>query len=313
MWDQAQINAIQAFYLEYGQERYVQVYEQPNYNTDKTTVFVADKYIMPAEDTTEMLQPYQKAWTPKGQVSELGRPLTTDLYKIDLEEDPRKYAKDNYLIHLRQQRTNDPYYFVPYEQWVVDGILRRWAHDIAVSLMWTGSKAAVTPGTAGDAADVTDGYLATVDDLVTATTITPIATAAMTNANAVTVIEGFVDGILDTPAKAAATWYIHTSQATILKYQRSYRANFGANTHAAMFGIQKVEGYDNVYLVPEAGMPTDALVMAKQGNLHVGDGGAPSFIIEKHKRMYYILVDGRIGFNFADVRELYVNQLATLS
>lgn len=312
MWDQAQIDAIQSYYLDHDEKVYQQVYENPNYDRGKTTLYVEDKVILQAENTTEMLQPYQEEFTEKGQVQRLGRNLTTELYKIDLKESPRKYAKNNYFAHLRRMQTNDPYYFIPYEGWVVEGILNRWSHDLATSVMWTGQKAAVTAGTAGAAADVVNGYLKIIADLVTATTITPITTAAMTNTNTVDVIEAFVDSILTTPGAANATWYIHTAKSTITKYQRSYRAQHGQNIHAANFGIQQVEGYDNVFLVPEAGMPADALVMAKEGNLHVGDGGPPSFIVEKHLRQYYILVDGRIGFEFADVRELYVNQLATV-
>jgi hypothetical protein len=312
MWDQAQIDAIQAFYLEYNQERYEHVYEQPNYETNKRVVNVADKLLLTADGSTEMVQPYQEAFTEKGTVSSPARKLDVEMYKIDMKVAPRQYAKNNYLAHLRQLRTNDPAYFVPYEQWVIDSMFKQMDHDIAMNLMWTGEKAAVVAGTAGASADVADGFLKIIADEVTATNITPITTAAMTNANAVTVIEAFVDGVLATPGMANRQFYLHVSQATKLKYQRSYRANFGANTHANEFGIVRVEGYENVQLVAEAGMTDEGIVMASMGNLYVGMDGPPSLKIEEHLRSLYFMLDGSIGFQFADTAELFVNQHATV-
>lgn len=309
-WTQAQVDAIQAYYVDHAPEIFSSCYEDPLFEQNKTVTNLTDHKMLFSSSSTEMLQSYQIAWTPKGSVNMGARELVGRRVKIDLEEAFQDLSKEKYFSHLRRKQTNDPYYNVPYYEWILQGLLNQYRHDIAMNVMWTGTHSAPTPGVANNAVDTADGYGKIINDEITATTITPIATGTMTTSDACTKIEQFLDAIMLLPSANTKRWGLHVSQQTLMKYKRSYRTLHGETTHAKdMFGRPVVEGYENVSFIVEAGIPDNALVLSREGNLYVGVDGPPSLIIEREKRMTYFLWDFFLGFNFSSTNDIFVNDI----
>ena len=306
MFSQATIDAIQAYYLDHSERIYEEVYLNDEVPDGILRENVKDQRILRAGSSTEMLQPYQDDFTPKGQAVMSGRKIVTDLVKIDVKDVPRKYHARNYFAHLKKSG-NDPYDY-PYAAFVLDKVMKRYYHDIAKAVRWAGVRAAVVAGTPGATADSSDGFLKQLDDSINVdASIVPITTGTFSNTDTVTKIETFVDAALSEVELAEEEWVMWCHQSLANKYIRSYQAEHGTKLKVNEWGHLGVEG-KNVRLVPQSGIGANQIIMARPGNFQELSDGAPSMIIERHERAYKIMVDGAIGFQYATTAEIFVNE-----
>ncbi len=190
----------------------------------RTISGVKDEWIATETQLTEVLQGFQKAWTPKGDVKFIPEILKARRIKIDLPLDP---------VDLEQtwegKRIDGS---LPEGQELLEGyvmgeILKRAKKDLEYKALFKGGYVAPTPGTPGDADETMDGLLAIVAAAITATKITPIVTGAITATNAREKFEDVFDGVdpdfQDEPL-------IMLCSPTLLRwYKRDYRQEFGAN------------------------------------------------------------------------------------
>ncbi|MEM6765663.1 MAG: hypothetical protein AAF655_12080 [Bacteroidota bacterium] len=306
MIDQSTIDAIQAYSLDESPRIYEESYLGSEVPDGIIRENVKDQRMLKAGGSTEMLQPFQEDFTPKGQAVLSARKLETDLVKIDLKDVPRKYHARNYHAYMKSSG-NNPYDF-PYAAYVVNKVIQRFYHDIAKKVRWAGVKAAVVAGVAGAAADSSDGFLKKMDDSINVDgDISPIITGTFSNTDAVLKLEAFVDAALSSVELAEEEWNLYCSQILVNKYIRSYQSEHGTKLHVNKWGHLGIEG-KNAKLVPQEGIGEDQIVMAKPGNLAELSDGPPSLLVERHERAWKILVDGVVGFQYAQPSEIFVNE-----
>ena len=201
-----------------------QVLEMENYLSPVTA---RDTYSAPNVATTEVLQPYQKEFTPKGDATFNGEVYTLDKLKIDIEfeADHLDQFFDTWKAEWDQlgERERAAYTF---PRWLYNThIIPQLEEDIELKLVYNGVKAAPTPGTPGDAEDGTDGLAKRIADAITASKIAPITTGALTAANILEKTEEFCDAIPQPYRDVAGDLLMSKTNAR--RYWRAYREAFG--------------------------------------------------------------------------------------
>ena len=152
---------------------------------------VQDEYVMTEIEVTEMMQPYQAAWTPKGSVDFYPNVIKNRGIKVDFPFTPKK-MEATWLGYLKTNGSSPEEY--PFVAYIYDRILEKLARDINKTV-WQGVYAAPTPGTAGSAVSSFDGMIEVVKDARTAGTAATVATGAITAANVVDKAELMFDSV----------------------------------------------------------------------------------------------------------------------
>jgi len=188
-----------AYYLKNGQNmnRLMRQLRQTLVTTSVFTEINSDETVWRASESRHgrVIQPFQKAWTPIGEVE--FKPVAIESFK--LKSDVQDYPDDlestwlGFLSSNNLDRKQWP--FVRW--WVEQELLPQVKEDVELNEIWSGVFAAPTPGTPGDAGTSMNGIRKAINDQVTATRITTIATGApdASDANWVGQIEDFADAI----------------------------------------------------------------------------------------------------------------------
>lgn len=280
-------------------------FERANSRSYMVPLEFKDRYVHHTGTSTEMVQSYQKTWTPKGTVTLKPRVQRHTAWKADLVFDARKYNSRNYLASVAQSGSNP--YDMPYMDWIIQTILEQVLEDFELNVVWTGRDLGVIPGAPNPAADVANGLLYKIEQSIAAGEMVPVVTGAMTPGNAVTWVEGFVKGTLNTPTLRSQMHYLHMALDMVDMYQEAYRLAHGEYIHANEFNHLRVTG-TNVTIVPHAGLNGHQRVtMTNSMNLFYGYDGDISFIIEREKRNTNVIVDGEFSVDYALAKEVYVN------
>lgn len=231
-------------------------------------VLARDTYSAPNVALTEVLQPYQKAFTPKGDSTFDGEQYTLDPLKIDIEfaADDLDVFFDTWKAEWDElgEKARAEYTF---PRWLYEReILPKLIEDIELKLVWGGEKVAITGaaiGVAQAAEDGTDGLAKRIADAVTATKLVPITTGALVATTMVAQLETFCDGIpLPYRDVSGEIWM---SKTNAKKYWRDYRAKFGSGnsnmgnennelrvdaTNKVIRGFSAMEGSDRILFNP---------------------------------------------------------------
>ncbi len=182
------------------------------------------------------------------------RTLTAFQSKWDYEFDPENF-RNTYLAELPD---------MPFEQAAVDQVSRTYLDIITRLTLWSG----VRNGGGTAAADLCDGWGTIIAAEITATNITPVATGAITTANAVTKVEQVAESL---PLWLREMGFIiYCSFNVFDKYKTHYRTlnSFGFNRTER--GDAVIDGFNGV-LRPVAFMGTSQRLAATiPGNLVFG-------------------------------------------
>ncbi len=184
-------------------------------------------YVVENAEVDEVLQPYQGAFTPKGElthdeISIRVRPIKMDLQftEVQLEKWWNSWMVSRFDVHNDPMAWTFPRFIVERE------IVPKFQNDLN-TVSWTGEYAAPTPGTAGDAVDSVTGFKKVIADAITALDIPAanvITTTALTSSNARDKIELFLDAI---PSYITAKGGRILLSPTLRRhYMRDYRAEF---------------------------------------------------------------------------------------
>ena len=190
--------------------------------------------------------------------------------------------------------------------------------EIEYQIAFKGVYAAPTAGTAGAAGTSADGLLKIISNAVTATKITPIATGAVTEANARESFEMVFDGVAadfqDQPLICLA------SPQLARLYKRDYRAEFGPNQdYTAMRKEDQTIMIDgtNCEITPIPGMngSQKIIITTPENLLRVIDGTEEdsnfNLRFQVDKRIIDVLGDFKMGWGFAIIEGLvWVNDQA---
>lgn len=200
-------------------------------------------------------RPYAAADATSGNgVAFTDRVLTAYQSKWDYDFDPEE-ARNTYLADSPE---------ATFAEYANQQVAKEYLDQIIRNTLWLG----VRNGAGTTEADICDGWGTIIAALITATTITPIATGAMTNSNAVELFEQMVteaplvlrekDGI------------IYCSYASFDKYVKNYRDINGFGLNQSATGDYKLDNR-NVIIRPVSFLGTSGrLVYTVANNLVFG-------------------------------------------
>src|SRR5690554_85691 len=138
---------------------------------------VTDEYVISTGSVSEVLQPFQNGWTPKGTTSFNPRINKVHQIKVDYLIDNIDDIYRTYLTYLATEGVKRSEW--PLVRYIVSELIVPKMREEIAELSVNGNYAAPTPGTAGASIDSTDGILTVVGDEITATNLTPITTGVM--------------------------------------------------------------------------------------------------------------------------------------
>lgn len=218
----------------------------------------------PNATPTELIQPYQWQFTPKGTValdaveSKL-RPIKVDIVITaeDLEAFWDTYMVEWFEVGKDPMEWSFPRYI--YETVYMPKIIEEMNQNA-----WSGVYAAPTAGTAGLSVNSVDGYKTNLEAAITAGDLTEYATGAWVSGTEVDQVEAWVDAlpvnVRDLPG------VIRMSPTLARRYWRNYRAEFGTGngvannannelrvdaTNKTILPVISMEGSDRIIFFPE--------------------------------------------------------------
>ncbi len=237
-----------AYYLNHGQNAQSLV-QKLNYRSEFDSLFITT----PTEDTvirrgssvmSRLLQPFQKTWSPTGEVTFKAAPINLYKQKVDFQDYPDELA-ETWLGFLADEGLDRKQW--PFVKWLIEKhILPQTVEDYEINEVYAGAYAAPgVPGTAGAAGTAMEGANKIINDHITATDITPIVTGALstTPATFVDQVEAFVDSIDALYRTAPMTLAMNHVQSVIFK--RGMREKYNVN-YEQTSDLMAVMDYPNV-------------------------------------------------------------------
>lgn len=271
----------------------------------------ADKvFVAPSVSTTELLQPWQNAWTPKGSYEFDAVPNELRPIKLDhtvTSEDLEVFWTSWMIEWFEAGKDPNTWNFPRY---LFDTVFLPKITEELNEMAWKGVYAAPTPGTAGGYLTSVDGYHEKIKDAVIAGDLTEYSTGALLESTMVAQIEEWIDSI-PVPYRDAPG-VIFMSQSNKRKYQRNYRSEFKYNaelateqlrvdaTNKTIIGINAMEGSDRIMFSPAV----------SRNMVWVTRIGRPTYFnltFEQEKRSVHMFgeIFRAFGFNFWE--HLFVN------
>lgn len=267
------------------------------------------KYVGIAGGMTEVTQPWQSGFTPKGTAE--FTPYENQVYRAKVD-----YVIDNIdeivgswtqFLHDEEKERKD----WPLVKYILEMVLLPKVIEEHNTAMCRGVYAAPTPGTPGAAIAQMNGLLTIIANEITATNLTPIPTGVVAVTDALDKFETFADGI--DPKFADKGGIILCSKTMERYYKKDYRANFGSTNDVNSKGQTKLDDY-NISIVGLEGFGTSQrMVFVTEGNLlHLYDKVfAPNqFQVQQDKRDVVIFTDWHTGVGFNSLDGVFVNDQA---
>lgn len=220
------------------------------------------------------------------------RELEVSPAKVDLTIYPQEFEQ-TYLAYAR--RPGFSHTEMPFERYILDRIVGKVAAEIETAI-WQGEKTG--SGATDPLTSLFDGFLHLIADAVVATTLTEVATGALTATNAVASVEAMWDAL--DPAYKDEDVAVFMSYANFQNYARDYRTRYGFGVRLPGSDEMKIKlDFGNAYLVPVSGMGTSGrVVMTPANNLHYGydmaDDMSTVRIQELHRGLD-LMMDFKIG------------------
>ncbi|MEO7176991.1 MAG: hypothetical protein ABIV51_13810 [Saprospiraceae bacterium] len=227
------------------------------------------------------------------------RILEVAFNKAELSVIPQE-LESNYLGEFRKKGQNQHDW--PFEAFILDNWVKKIAQENE-NAVWRAALPA-SP-TATDALALTfDGYLEIIKDLISATTITPVVTGAISITNAVGNVEKMWE-VLDPSLKDQGvdifcSWQIYS------KYLQDYRERYGKYIGKDQSGSVQLD-WGNATLHAMAGMGTSSrIVMTPAANLNIGfdsPGDLSNLNFEDDHRQIDIWMDYKLGVQIGIARD----------
>lgn len=196
--------------------------------------------------------------------------LETALNKIDFSVVPQEYER-SYLGKLRQKGQNPTDW--PFEAFLLESVMKQ-ANIEMEQAIWKGVKTGAPA--VGDNLTVTfNGFLKLIADAVTATTLTPRVTGAITSSNAVTAFRNMWNFVGEAEKDQGVD--ILCSYAIYDNYRIHYKTLYGANPAEtevinnagyAVTGMRFELGGGDTNIIPLPGLSgSGRVIMTPRGNL----------------------------------------------
>lgn len=270
---------------------------------------VTDEYVTGSATISDILQPYQSGWTPKGTASFRARINKVRPIKVDYEFEDLDELYQSWLAEMADETSERKNW--PFVKFVVYDLMVPKIKEELEAISYNGVYQAPTAGTASPYLDTTDGIGTIIANEITAGNITPINTGALTATNMVDKTEFFIDNI---PHKYRhVSGVIFMSKTNAMNYYRDFRANFGGNnnyngnetldiphTGKKVVGIVAMEGSDRMFFTPKTNMVRLYDKIVTPGN----------FQTQQDKRKVFVFTDFKAGFGFKNLDIVFANDQA---
>ncbi len=270
---------------------------------------VTDEYAITSSSVSEVLQGYQHAYTKKGAADFTAVINRVRHIKIDYTLSELDDLYQSYLAWMADESlTRDKWPFVKY---IISKLIIPKAAEEMNHNSYHGVFVAPTADVAGPSIATVDGFGKVIADLITATTITPIATGAITDTNIFDKVESFVQ---DVPVKfRAKPWDILMSTTNAARYWKDYRNTNGANANYTGIENLKVDGYQKRIIGIDAMEGSDRFIHTEPGNMltmYDKINMLNNLEVQKDKRDVILMGDFKRGYGFGDAEKLFVNDQA---
>jgi hypothetical protein len=258
---------------------------------------------------SEVLQPYQHPWTPKGELSATDYQFLLYWAKLDIEEVPDKLVK-TWLGFLAENFDGDRTKY-PFVRWYIENhLIPKMHEDRYLAWGFLGEFVAPTSGTAGAASTTGDGWRKIIRTLVGLNKITPWVggTFPTTASGMVDYIEAMVKA---TPEQhAGRKLQIGMRQHNLDLYDEGYRTKYHTYFPDTKTGLS-VRNYPNITLQGFGNMSTSNLVtMSDKSNRLLFQKGSPKkeiVRVESLKRNLFLFTDFHEGFGIDTPSEFFIN------
>lgn len=301
-----------AFYIDAGQnDSNIQTRLMEPFGTmDSFRVIESDDTVLRETNAafSEVLQSFQKTFTPKGGVT--FTPKAIPLFNVKVDElfypDDLKNTWLGFLTSKKLDRTE-----WPFVRWFIEVyVLNQIKKDLEMSAIFGGIYVAPTAGTANAASATMDGIRKKINDAITATTTTAIATGAPNADNVLFCeqIEAFIAAVPETYWHEDMT--LNMSRKNLLKYQRGRQKKYNMYYNQSS-ELSTVEGFDNIKIKGLASVTgSNKIWMTPDMNAVLGmKGGSNKDIVEVEKvdRQVKVYTDFYIGVGFIDDGVIFTN------
>lgn len=224
--------------------------------------------------------------------------LKTHEAKVDLLFYPAELHRT--WLGKYKQKGSDPF-DMPFEAYIMNAISEKIQEKLYLNAAYAGVYNAAGTTTAA----VTNGFLKKIADLVTATTITPVTTGAVTAANVITSVEAVCDAI-EAKFSTIPKWELKVNNTIFNWYWKKRRElypnliqPYGGNI--ALINELPIEGY-NVTLKREVGMGASQRMIATPHDnmawLFDSENDINNFEVQRFDRSLKVLIDLKVGFGF---------------
>ena len=230
---------------------------QANRQRLRNLLFVAENFgkmftLQPSKQTIwkggiatigQVVQAYQKAYTPLSNLTIVPKTINLEQIKIDLEENPSELEESwaGFLTRLSIEKElpiNSLRLEWPFVRWWLETmVIPKYKEQMELSEYFWGEKSAITPGTpTSEGASITGINKKIDDDAAGDELMNHITLGAYPtdNADFVRFMEEFVDQILvDSPKLRSFELDIMLNSASELRYKRGYRELYGRDLDQA--------------------------------------------------------------------------------
>lgn len=267
---------------------------------------VTDEYTTQSADISEVLQPFQCDWTPKGTASFDARINKVRQIKIDCEIPCIDDLSRSWLAFLTDEEKDRREW--PIVRWIIDRLVLPKAIAELDDMSYNGVYSAPTPGTPGAAADSADGMAEIIANEISGGGLTPIPTGAITPANIVDAVEDFVGAIPKPYRNLEGPIFMSCTNAR--NYELGYRNAYGQNNNYNGNGQLRIDG-SRKFIIPIAAMEgSDRFICTPRGNMfkmYDKINTISNLNAQLEKRQIILFGDFKRGWGIGDRNRMFVN------
>lgn len=295
-----------AYYLEEGQnmDRLKTALRQKSVTPSICTPMIteSDMYRSANVALGEVVQAFQKGFTPKGDLTFEPNEIRLRNIKVDVAIDPDDVKAKwlGFLASLTEQdRTQWPIVRYLLEVHLAQQI----PHDMETKAYFKGVYAAPTAGTPGNASAALDGFKKLIDDGLTAGTVNALTLGApLAASNIFDSVEKIAENVLTAnPALEGMPIDVCMAPSWIRAYYRDKRNTHGTDVNYSTTGINTVDFIPNFRLVGLPSMEGTSYIFATPADNKVHlrkSNGMSTPNVQLFDRQVKVLVDWYEGIGF---------------
>lgn len=303
-----------AYYQNHGQtENDIRTAMQETFETlNEFTIVPSDntKLDMASAAFGEVIQSFQRLFTPKGSVSFATKSINLFNLKVDeaFYPDDLKYSWLQFMLSNNLDRTT-----MPFVRWFIEIYVFNQIKTDLEKVIYPAVYAAPTPGTPNAAIDTFNGIKKTINDSITAATIVPVVTGAPSATPEVWAgqVESFVAGIPEIYWENGMV--IRMSRALALRYRKGRRIKYNINyaqvgddtlnlvedfEHVSVKGLASMSGVTKIWGTPKI----NAIVSFKNSEANLN-----TVEVEKVDRLVKVYTDFWFGLGYLDDALVFTN------